>query len=139
MEDANAAAALASFTGKLKAISAALRQSLTYDQEKEMLRHVELMASNGVRVCFASRSVLETTVPMRTPTACCASICLRERTCRPVARNRSAPLFKAGKCYKGATGIIDILNRLRAGGTYVRQSVSDPWLNLPAPRPESPG
>ena len=35
MENATAASALAGFTAKLNAISAPLRQSLTYDQSKE--------------------------------------------------------------------------------------------------------
>jgi transposase, IS30 family len=52
MEDATAASALAGFTAKLNAISAPLRQSLTYDQGKEMTRHAELAANTGVRVYF---------------------------------------------------------------------------------------
>ncbi|NDZ15547.1 IS30 family transposase [Variovorax sp. WS11] len=52
MEDATAAAALAGFTVKLNAIAAPLRQSLTYDQGKEMARHAELAANTGVRVYF---------------------------------------------------------------------------------------
>jgi IS30 family transposase len=52
MEDATAASALAAFTAKLNAISAPLRQSLTYDQGKEMTRHAELAANTGVRVYF---------------------------------------------------------------------------------------
>lgn len=52
MEDATAAAALAGFTVKLNAIAAPMRQSLTYDQGKEMSRHAELAANTGVRVYF---------------------------------------------------------------------------------------
>jgi IS30 family transposase len=52
MEDATAASALAGFTAKLNAISAPLRQSLTYDQGKEMTRHADLAANTGVRVYF---------------------------------------------------------------------------------------
>lgn len=52
MEDATAASALAAFTAKLNAISAPLRQSLTYDQGKEMTRHAELAVNTGVRVYF---------------------------------------------------------------------------------------
>jgi IS30 family transposase len=52
MEDATAAAALAGFTVKLNSIAAPLRQSLTYDQGKEMARHAELAANTGVRVYF---------------------------------------------------------------------------------------
>ena len=50
MENATAAAALAGFTVKLNAIVAPMRQSLTYDQGKEMARHAELAANTGVRV-----------------------------------------------------------------------------------------
>jgi hypothetical protein len=52
MEDATAASVLAGFTAKLNAISAPLRQSLTYDQCKEMTRHAELAANTSVRVYF---------------------------------------------------------------------------------------
>jgi IS30 family transposase len=52
MEEATAAAALAGFTVKLNAIAAPMRQSLTYDQGKEMARHAELAANTGVRVYF---------------------------------------------------------------------------------------
>jgi IS30 family transposase len=52
MEDATAAAALAGFTAKLNAIAAPMRQSLTYDQGKEMSRHAELAANTGLRVYF---------------------------------------------------------------------------------------
>jgi len=52
MENATAAAALAGFTVKLNAIAAPIRQSLTYDQGKEMARHAELAANTGVRVYF---------------------------------------------------------------------------------------
>jgi IS30 family transposase len=41
MEDSTAATALAAFTAKLQSIAAPLRSSLTYDQGKEMTRHVE--------------------------------------------------------------------------------------------------
>ena len=52
MEDATAASALAGFTAKLNSIAAPMRQSLTYDQGKEMARHADLAASTGVRVYF---------------------------------------------------------------------------------------
>lgn len=52
MDDATAASALAGFTAKLNAIAAPLRQSLTYDQGKEMARHAELTAATGVKVYF---------------------------------------------------------------------------------------
>ena len=52
MEEAHAAWALAGFTAKLNAISAPLRQSLTYDQGKEMTRHADLAANTGVRDYF---------------------------------------------------------------------------------------
>jgi IS30 family transposase len=52
MEDATAASALAGFTVKLNSIAAPMRQSLTYDQGKEMSRHADLAAATGVRVYF---------------------------------------------------------------------------------------
>ena len=52
MENATAEAALAGFTAKLNAIAAPMRQSLTYDQGKEMARHAELAAKANIRVYF---------------------------------------------------------------------------------------
>lgn len=52
MADATAASALRGFTAKLNAIAAPLRQSLTYDQGKEMAHHAQLSANTGVRVYF---------------------------------------------------------------------------------------
>lgn len=52
MEDATAASALAGFSAKLNSIAAPLRQSLTYDQGKEMSRHQELSAATGVKIYF---------------------------------------------------------------------------------------
>lgn len=52
MDDATATSALAGFTAKLNLIAAPLRQSLTYDQGKEMARHAELTARTGVKVYF---------------------------------------------------------------------------------------
>ncbi|WP_371748187.1 IS30 family transposase [Cupriavidus sp. AcVe19-6a] len=47
-----AASALAGFTGKLQSLVAPMRQTLTYDQGREMSRHAELTAATGVRVYF---------------------------------------------------------------------------------------
>jgi IS30 family transposase len=52
MDDATAASALAGFTAKLNSVATPLRQSLTYDQGREMARHPELTAATGVRVYF---------------------------------------------------------------------------------------
>lgn len=52
MENATAEAALRDFTKKLNSIAEPMRQTLTYDQGKEMARHVELSENTGVRVYF---------------------------------------------------------------------------------------
>ena len=52
MPDASAESALAAFTAKLNLIAAPLRQTLTYDQGKEMARHRELARSTSMRVYF---------------------------------------------------------------------------------------
>jgi IS30 family transposase len=52
MDDATAASALAGYTRKLNSIAAPMRQSLTYDQGKEMARQAELTAQTGVTVYF---------------------------------------------------------------------------------------
>jgi IS30 family transposase len=53
LESATALATLAGFSRVLNDIPAALRQSLTYDQGKEMSEHQRLTASTGVPVFFA--------------------------------------------------------------------------------------
>jgi IS30 family transposase len=52
MDDATAASALAGFAAKLNSIAEPMRHSLTYDQGKEMSRHVELREQTGVNVYF---------------------------------------------------------------------------------------
>lgn len=52
MQDATAASALAGFSAKLNAIAQPMRQSLTYDQGKEMSRHADLALQTGVKVYF---------------------------------------------------------------------------------------
>lgn len=52
MEKATAEAALEGFSAKLNAIAEPMRQSLTYDQGKEMALHQELSARTKVKVYF---------------------------------------------------------------------------------------
>ncbi len=52
MQDATAASALAGFSAKLNSIAEPMRQSLTYDQGKEMARHADLSAQTGVKIYF---------------------------------------------------------------------------------------
>lgn len=52
MPDATAESALAGFTAKLNQITSPLRQTLTYDQGREMARHRELARNTNMRVYF---------------------------------------------------------------------------------------
>jgi IS30 family transposase len=52
MPDATAESALAAFTAKLNQIAAPMRQTLTYDQGREMSRHRELARDTNIRVYF---------------------------------------------------------------------------------------
>lgn len=52
MPDATAQSALVAFTAKLKQVIEPMRQTLTYNQGKEMARHRELAQATGVRVYF---------------------------------------------------------------------------------------
>jgi len=52
MQDATAASALEAFSAKLNAIAEPLRQTLTYDQGKEMSRHKLLAQRTGMKVYF---------------------------------------------------------------------------------------
>ena len=52
MKDATAASALEAFSAKLNSIAEPLRQTLTYDQGKEMSRHKLLAERTGMKVYF---------------------------------------------------------------------------------------
>ena len=52
MPDATAESALAGLTAKLNSIAAPMRQTLTYDQGREMARHRELARNTAMRVYF---------------------------------------------------------------------------------------
>ena len=52
MPDATAESALAAFTAKLNQVAAPMRQTLTYDQGKEMACHRELAKATNMRVYF---------------------------------------------------------------------------------------
>ena len=52
MPDASADSALAAFTNPLRPFALPLRQTLIYDQGKEMARHKELAQALGMRVYF---------------------------------------------------------------------------------------
>jgi IS30 family transposase len=53
VEDASAEAILEGFTRRLRTLPKAFRQTLTYDQGREMARHQELEHRTGIRVYFA--------------------------------------------------------------------------------------
>lgn len=53
MDGTGADAALEGFARKLRAVPACLRKTLTYDQGKEMARHLDLTRRTGVKVYFA--------------------------------------------------------------------------------------
>ena len=52
MADATAESALAAFTAKLNQVAAPMRQTLTYDQGKEMACHKQLAQATNIRVFF---------------------------------------------------------------------------------------
>lgn len=52
MPDTTAESALAAFTTKLNLVAQPMRQTLTYDQGKEMARHRELAVVTDIRVYF---------------------------------------------------------------------------------------
>jgi IS30 family transposase len=52
MKDATAASALEAFSAKLNSMAEPMRQTLTYDQGKEMSRHKQLSERTGMKVYF---------------------------------------------------------------------------------------
>jgi IS30 family transposase len=55
LADATAASALEGFTAKLRSVAEPMRQTLTYDQGKEMARHAELTTNTGVMEYFCDQ------------------------------------------------------------------------------------
>lgn len=53
MDDASAESALEGFSRRLRPLPRAFRQTLTYDQGREMARHQDLERRTGIRVYFA--------------------------------------------------------------------------------------
>jgi IS30 family transposase len=80
MDDATAASALAGFSAKLNSIAEPMRQSLTYDQGKEMSRHADLLLRPASRCTSATHTARGNAAPARTRTACCVNTCPRART-----------------------------------------------------------
>src|SRR5471032_3246842 len=91
MEDATAESALAGFSAKLNSIVAPLRQSLTYDQGKEMSRHKELAAATGVNIYFCDPHGPGNPGAARTPTDCFANIYPNAPTSRSTVRTNPIP------------------------------------------------
>jgi IS30 family transposase len=92
MEDATAESALKAFSAKLNSIATPLRQTLTYDQGREMARHQALTQRTGVKVYFCDphspwqRGTCENTNGLLRHT------CPRAPTSRCTARTTSTPL-----------------------------------------------
>jgi IS30 family transposase len=91
MEDATAESALAGFSAKLNSIVAPLRQSLTYDQGKEMSRHKELARATGVNIYFCDPHGPGNPGAARTPTDCFANIYPNAPTSRSTVRTNPIP------------------------------------------------
>jgi IS30 family transposase len=91
MDDATAVSALIGFTAKLNSIAAPLRQSLTYDQGKEMARHAEITVRTGVKVyCCDRHSPWQRGICDKL-LYYCANTSPRARTCPHIARRISMP------------------------------------------------
>lgn len=86
MPDASAASALEALTAMLNRIpEPSLRQTLTYDQGREMSRHKELTERTGVRVYFADPHSPWQHGSNENANGLTMSIGPRERTCRCIA------------------------------------------------------
>ena len=68
-----------------------LRQSLTWDQGKEMALHTEITAALGMPVYFCAKASPGSGRRTRTPTGCSASTSPREVTCARMGRTTWPP------------------------------------------------
>jgi IS30 family transposase len=57
-----------------------LRRTMTFDNGKEFAEHPLLAAATGMSIYSARPIVLGSVAPMRTPMACCGSICQKGPT-----------------------------------------------------------
>jgi transposase, IS30 family len=69
----------------IAALPGELFRTITWDQGKEMARHATFTVKTGIPSISAIPMHPGSGDPMRTPTACCASTCPREPTCRCTA------------------------------------------------------
>ena len=90
---ASAANVMQAFSDKLLGIAAPMRQSMTYDQGREMVMHQELSRrADTPRCTSATRTARGSAAPTRTPTDWCASTCPRVPISRAIARSSSMRL-----------------------------------------------
>jgi len=89
---ASAVNVMQAFSDKLLGIAAPMRQSMTYDQGREMAMHKELSRRTDVAVYFCDPHSLGSGVRTKTPTGWCASTCPRALTSRATARSNSMRL-----------------------------------------------
>ena len=86
MVDATVASALAGFSATLNSIAEPMRQSLTYDQGKELSRHKHLTTRTGVPVYRCDSHSPWPRGTCENPTGCCAGACPKGATCASLAR-----------------------------------------------------
>ena len=92
LPDATAASALEGSTAKLRSVAEPMRQTLTYDQGKEMARHAELTSNTGVMVYFCDPHSPSQRGSCENTNGRSASSCPRVQTCLHTARSSSMPL-----------------------------------------------
>ena len=70
VDGTTATAAAVGFSDKLNEVPRSLRLSMTYDQGKEMVKHVGSLRRRGQRFILPTRIAHGSGVPMRTPKVC---------------------------------------------------------------------
>jgi hypothetical protein len=81
-------------------LPAELARTITWDQGIEMAYHAGFTIATGIPVYFCDPTYPGSAARTRTPTACCASTCLKAPTCRctpPASWPASRPASTTGR------------------------------------------
>jgi IS30 family transposase len=86
MNDATATSAIEGFSAALNRMPQAVRNTMTYDQGREMAPHAKITQKTGLPSTSAIRIAHGSGVPTRISMGFFANICRREPTCQAIAR-----------------------------------------------------